>query len=179
MIAGLIIACELGFWFFVLLGLATRYLLKKKTMGLILLLLTPIVDLLLLIFTVIDLQNGGVANFFHGLAAVYIGVSLAFGHKMIRWADQRFAYRFANGPAPMKPPKHGKEHASYERRGWFTHLLAWIIGAVLLYGLIWLVNDTSKTEQLMQMIKLWGGIVFIDFLYSFSFALWPRKAKHT
>ena len=46
-------------------------------------------------------------NFTHGLAAAYLGFSVAFGHSMVRWADQRFAHRFAGGPPPWRPPKQG------------------------------------------------------------------------
>lgn len=175
MLAALIIICEVGFWVLVLLGLIARYIFGKKKIGGLLLLLTPVVDLLLLVTTVIDLHNGVVATPFHGLAAIYIGVSLAFGHKMISWADERFSHRFANGPIPIKPPKHGREHALYERKSWYTHLLAWSIGSLLLYGMILFVSNSSKTDSLLQIIQGWGIILFIDFLYSFSFTLWPRK----
>jgi len=177
MVAGVIIACEIGFWVLVLLGLIVRYFGKRKTLGMALLLMTPLIDLLLLAFTVIDLRSGAEASLFHGLAAVYIGASLAFGHKMIRWADVRFAYRFAGGPAPTRSPRYGKQHAEHERRGWFRHLLACAIGSMVLYVLILLVNDPSKTEPLGQWIRLWGLILLVDFLYSFSFTLWPRRAK--
>lgn len=175
MLAALIVACEVGFWILVLLGLITRYIFRKRKLGALLLLLTPVVDVLLLITTVIDLRSGVVATPFHGLAAIYIGVSLSFGHKMISWTDERFAHRFANGSAPIKPPKHGREHALYERKNWYTHLLGWIIGSLLLYGMILFVSDSSKTTSLLQTIQMWGSILFIDFLYSFSFTLWPRK----
>lgn len=175
MIVAFIIACEIGFWVLVLLGLVTRYVLRQKKLGSLLLLLTPVVDLILIILTVIDLRNGAEANWAHGLAAIYIGVSLAFGHKMIRWADQRFAHRYANGPAPTKPPKYGADHASHERKGWFSHLLAWVISALVLYGMVLLVDNPDKTASLMQLIRIWGIILVIDFIYSFSFTLWPRK----
>lgn len=175
--AVVIIACEVGFWVLVLAGLVARYIFRQKKLGWGLLLMTPVVDLLLLIVTALDLKNGAEASFIHGIAAIYIGVSIAFGHKMISWADKQFAYRFANGPTPTKPPKYGAEHASHERKGWFTHLLAWMIGAAALYGIILFAGDGAQTEPLMQCIQLWGAILAIDFVYSFSFTLWPRKAK--
>lgn len=175
MLVALIIACEIGFWILVFLGLATRYILKKKRMGAFLLLLTPIVDMILLITTVIDLRGGAEASSLHGLAAVYIGISLSFGPKMIRWADERFAHRFANGPSPLKPPKYGRKNARHERKGWYAHLRAWIIGSLLLYFMTVLIGDSNRTMSLISIIKTWGIILFIDFLYSFSFTLWPRK----
>jgi hypothetical protein len=81
---------------------------------------------------VLDLRNGATATVAHALAAIYIGVSLAFGHSMVRWADVRFAQRVAGGPPPEPVPRHGRPHAARERRGWVRHLLAWAIGAGLM-----------------------------------------------
>lgn len=177
MIGWLIIACEIGFWVFVLAGLFFRYILKQKSLGAALLICTPIIDLVLLLATAVDLRNGAVANTFHGLAAIYIGVSVVYGHSMIRWADVRFAHRFAGGPAPAPKPKFGLEHARYERKMWFRHLFAWVIGCALLYGLIFYVGDAERTEALAGIMRVWTVVLVIDFLISFSYTLWPRKQK--
>lgn len=177
MIAALIVAGEVAFWLFVLGGLASRYLLGLPRLGVALLLMTPLVDLVLIVATVVDLRNGATANIFHGLAAIYVGVSIAFGHRMIRWADERFAHSFAGGPPPERPPKYGPEHARRERAGWYRHLLAWAIGSALLFGMVFLVGDPARTESLSARAALWALILAIDFLWSFSYTLWPRKAK--
>ncbi|MDW4075948.1 hypothetical protein QI255_12230, partial [Staphylococcus saprophyticus] len=86
-IVWLIIFCEVAFWVVILLGLVTRYILKQKTLGLLFLALTPVIDLIILITTSIDLMNGATAEIPHAIAAVYISVSLVFGKSMINWAD--------------------------------------------------------------------------------------------
>lgn len=108
LILAIIIACEIGFWVFVVLGLLARYVLRWRRTGAVLLAMTPVVDLVLLTAVIINLQGGGTATFFHGLAALYLGVSIVYGHKMIKWADARFAHRFACGPAPVK--RYGREY---------------------------------------------------------------------
>lgn len=177
MIGWLIIACEISFWIFVLLGLFFRYILKIKKLGGILLFCTPLIDLLLLVATIWDLKNGAVANFIHGLAAIYIGVTVVYGHSMIRWADERFAYKFAGGSEPTKNPKYGKEHAAFSRKGWLKHLLAWIIGSALLLLMIYLVGDNSKTKSLLDIIIKWTFVLGIDFVWSYSYTIWPRRSK--
>ncbi|KAA6450557.1 hypothetical protein VSK91_07205 [Bacillus swezeyi] len=177
MIGLLIIACEIGFWVFILLGLFFRYIAGKKKIGFMMFACTPVLDLLLLIATAVDLHNGAKADTLHGIAAVYIGVSIAFGSRMIKWADARFAHRFAGGPKPEKGPQHGKEHAKKEREGWFRHFIAWVIGAAILAGMHLFIGDAESTEPLMQMASLWTIILAIDFLYSFSFTLYPKKAR--
>ncbi|MEK3885501.1 hypothetical protein [Paenibacillus sp. PL2-23] len=177
MITVFIIGCEIAFWVLVLAGLATRYLLRLPKLGAALLFLTPVVDLFLIVATVIDLQNGTTATIMHGISAIYIGVSIAYGHRMIKWADIRFAHRYAGGPAPIPNPKHGPQHAAYERRMWLHHLLAWVIGGIVLVGMIQYVDDASRTESLLSILRIWSVVIVIDFLYSFSFTLWPKKEK--
>lgn len=177
MIGWLIVICEVGFWVIVLAGLMTRYVWKKKKAGAAMLLMTPIVDLILLGATVVDIRQGTEANFMHGLSAVYIGATVAFGHRMIKWADERFAYRFAGGPEPVSKPRTGQAHAAAQRNGWYRHLLAWIVGSVLLIGMIGLIGDAERSEALRSWIVRWAFILGIDFVISFSYTLWPRKSK--
>ncbi|MGD7010020.1 hypothetical protein [Metabacillus sp. 84] len=177
MIGWLIIACEIGFWLFVFAGLSVRYLLGKKKTGAILLFFTPVIDLLLIAVTIADLYSGKDAEFTHSLAAIYIGCTIAFGHKMIQWADVRFASRFAGGPAPAKPVKAGREHAQKERNGWYRHFLAWLIGGGLLAGMILLIGEGARTEELSRALLYWSLMLAADFLYSFSYTIWPRSKK--
>jgi hypothetical protein len=142
-----------------------------------LLLATPVVDLLLLVFTIMDLRNGVKAEFVHGLSAIYIGVTVAYGHRMIKWADERFAHRFAGGEKPRPAPKFGKDHARRERDGWYRHVFAWFIRVVLFGLMILIVNDPTRTEVLKNMPLGWGAIVAIDFLISFSYTIWPRQHR--
>lgn len=179
MIGVFILAGEVAFWIFVLAGLVCRYLLGQKRLGVALLVMTPVVDLALIAATVIDLRTGASASFFHGLAAIYVGVSVAFGSRMINWADERFAYRFAGGPPPSRPPEHGAQQARYYRRGWYRHLLAWCIGSALLCGMALLSADPASAESLLGRAGLWAFILAIDFVWSISYTLWPTKAKES
>lgn len=175
MIYALIVACEVGFWVVLLCGLAARYLLRRPRLGAVLLVCVPLVDLVLLVASAWDLRyGGGEAHLAHGVAAVYLGVSVAWGHSMVRWADARFAHRFAGGQLPPRPPKTGPEHARRERRQWSRHLLAWAVGCALLLGGVALVGDTSRTQALTGIAGVWTLALVVDFLWSFSYTLWPR-----
>jgi hypothetical protein len=175
--AYLIVACEIGFWLVLLAGLATRYLLGRKRAGAVVLLCVPAVDLTLLVATVIHLKSGAQPTFADGLAAVYLGVSVAYGHQMIRWADARFAHRFAGGPPPTRPSKVGPEHARRERRLWYRHLYAYLVGAILVLAGVVVVGDPSRSDALLAWLPRWALVLAIDFLWSFSYTIWPRKAK--
>lgn len=115
-IAWLIVACEIGFWVVITLGLFTRYILKKNKLGLFFLALTPVIDLILLVVTGVDLYRGAIA-------AVYIGISIAFGRSMIEWADIRFQYYvMKQGSKPVK--RFGIDYAKYYFKSWGQHVLA-------------------------------------------------------
>jgi hypothetical protein len=172
----LIVAAEIAFWSTLLAGLVARYLLGRPRLGLALLVATPFVDLLLLTVTTIDLRRGGEAALPHALAAVYIGVSIAWGHRMITWADARFAHRFAGGPPPERRARTGPQHAARERREWLRHLLAWAAGIALLGLGVLVVGDLDRTWALVNVAVLWTLVLAIDFLISFSYTLFPRRA---
>jgi len=114
----LIVACEVGFWVILLLALAVRYLLRKEQLSRALLVCLPLIDLLLLFFTATDLRRGTTATFAHGLAAAYIGFTVAFGGMAVKWADAHFAHRFASGPAPTNGPSRGWELVRYDFKLW-------------------------------------------------------------
>jgi hypothetical protein len=176
MIYAVIVACEVGFWVVLLAGLAVRYLLRRPRLGAALLVCVPLVDIVLLVASALDLRYvGSQADLAHGLAAIYVGVSVAWGHSMVRWADARFAHRFAGGPPPPRPLRTGPEHARRERRQWGRHLLAWVVGSALLLGGVALVGDPDRTGALVGIAQGWTIVLGVDFLWSFSHTLWPRK----
>jgi hypothetical protein len=174
-VLAVIIACEIGFWVLLVAGLLARYVLRARTVSTLLLLSVPLVDVVLLAVSVIDLRRGGAAGFEHGLAAVYLGVSVAFGHQMVRWADQRFARRFAGGPEPVRPPRAGHAHAAHQRRQWLRHLLAYGIAVVVLGVFTALVGDADRTAPLWAVLWPWTIVLVVDFVISFSYTLSPRK----
>ena len=176
MLVGLIVLCEVMFWVVLLAGLAARYLLRRPRLGAALLVTAPLVDLVLLTATSLDLRSGGTATVAHSLAAIYIGVSVGFGHSMVRWTDARFAHRFAGGPAPTPRPRHGAAHAAYERAGWLRHLAAWAVGVGLMGLAVLVVGDSERTSALVDTMRLWSVVLVADAAISLSYTLWPRKA---
>ncbi|MGX6600732.1 hypothetical protein ACWKSP_01145 [Micromonosporaceae bacterium Da 78-11] len=173
-----IIACEIGFWVLLALGLVARYVLRARTLSTVLLVSVPLVDVVLLAVSVLDLRAGGQPRLVHGLAAIYLGTSVVFGHSMIRWVDQRVAHRFAGGPAPVRPPRTGRDHAARERRGWLLHLLAYAVAAAALGLFTLLVGDAARTAPLWGPMTPWAVGLIIDFVISFSYTVAPRKADH-
>lgn len=163
--AAVIVAGEIGFWVFIGAGIVARYLLRLRKLSTVLLAATPVVDVVVLVATMIDLAGGGEAAGLHGLAAIYLGFSVAFGPSMIRWVDERFAYRFAGGPPPRKVPKRGRVRMRHEWREWGKCVLACSIAAAVMLLLIFVVSSPEHTTALwrgkLPMLGLVTGIWFV------------------
>jgi hypothetical protein len=174
---GAIIACEAAFWVVLMAALATRYWWRRNRLSRSLLFALPWVDLLLLLFTAVDLRSGTHANFAHGLATAYVGFTVAFGGILVAWADQRFAHRFAGGPAPSPPPKHGWPAVRYEFGLWLRCVVAWIITLILLVALIGVVDDAGRTRALGQWFgyALGGTLLWFVFGPAWSLVFFRRE----
>ncbi len=170
-----IIAAEVAFWVLLAAGLLARYPLRRRRLGGVLLASVPLVDLVLLGATVLHLGQGARAEAAHGLAAAYLGFSLAFGPSAVRWADERFAHRFAGGPAPWRPPRSGRDRARHEWREFGKALLAWAISCGLLLLAIALVGDAERTGALQAWITRLTLVVAVWSLWPITCTLWPAS----
>jgi hypothetical protein len=177
-IAWMIVACEIAFWVVIILGLTIRYVFKKNKLSIFFFALTPLIDLLLLALTSYDLYSGASATIAHGIAAIYIGVSVAYGKSMIDWADSRFRYyilRKGEKPQRLK----GVEFSRNERKNLIRHYAAFLIGGGMLGLIIFLIKDPARTESLFAVLKTWGFILAIDTAITASYFIWPKKDKAT
>jgi hypothetical protein len=148
-ILAVIVACEIGFWVLLGAGLLARYGLHRPRLGAVLLICVPLVDLILLVAGVLDLRGGAEPSAAHGLAAVYIGFSVGFGHRTIAAMDRRVAHRYAGGPAPARVPKSGPVRVAHEWDLWRRALTAWLVALALLGAAIGIVGDDSRTGPLV------------------------------
>ncbi|WP_340022398.1 hypothetical protein MHI24_25725 [Paenibacillus sp. FSL K6-1096] len=178
LVAWAIVTCEVLFWVVILAGFTARYIFKRPTLGLILLAMTPVLDIILLAVSGVDLARGATATLAHALAAVYISVSLIFGKSMIAWADERFRYYVTKqGAKPVK--RYGLDYARHYLKGWVRHLLSFALGAGILYGLIVWIGDPARTEALSGTLRIWSIVVGIDLVITVTYFIWPRQAKST
>ena len=176
MLFAAIVACEVGFWVVLGAGLLCRYVLRRPRLGGWLLVLVPVVDLLLLVVTVLDLRRGVSAEFAHGLAALYLGFSVVFGPAMVRWADARFAHRWAGGPPPTpKPPSGTWDRAQLEWRDFGKAVGASALSVVLLLAAIMLVGTRGDTTQLWLWLPRLGLVLVVWLL---AWPLWESARAY-
>ena len=88
-IAAVIVGCEIGLWVLLGLGMVMRYLVRLRRTSTAVLAGIPLLDVVLVIATAIDLHRGADVGLVHVLAGFYLGSSLAFGPTIVRWADVR------------------------------------------------------------------------------------------
>lgn len=171
MIAFAIVSAEVLFWAFLLTGLFIRYALRQKTLGLVLLALTPAVDVVLIALTYIDLHRGAGASFFHGLATVYVGFTVMFGPAIVRAMDATFLRRYGGGAGGRErsagaASSNGLTRRRDARRDWLKACGACAIAGTLL-GIA------------MAIVGLSGSFWLIYWLVALAFtaASWPLIAR--
>ncbi|RUL52036.1 hypothetical protein [Lysinibacillus antri] len=169
-----IIAAEITFWIVIIAGLFARYIMKWKKTSILLLLLTPLIDLALIALTVVDLKNGAIATTAHGISVIYIGVSIAYGKTMIAWADEKFQTWILKRPS-TKQTLFGIEKGKHELKMWLRHLVSFAIGSVMFWAIISFVG-TESTEAIRGIWKTWSIVLLIDGAISLSYILFPKKA---
>ncbi len=172
MIVALIVAAEIAFWVVLAAGLGARYLLRMPRLSSALLLCVPLIDVLLLAATVLDLRNGGEPSHAHGLAALYLGFTVAYGHTMIAWVDGHVAYRLGRGPKPPQAPKGGWARARHEWRLWTLTLLAVAIACVVLQGMVWGIGDGDRTEALVNWQLSALRVLGIHLIIALCYTIW-------
>ena len=171
MILWLIVFCEIGFWIFLFAGLFARYQLKKERLSRIILLCVPMLDIILLSATFIDLKNGVDATFAHGLAAAYLGFTIVFGKEVVSWADCKMS-----GKATQQAPLFGFSYALYEWKVWGRGILACSITACLLSLGIELVGQPQRTEALSDWYYiLVSMMVFWAVFGPLWYTVFPKK----
>lgn len=175
MILAVIAACEIAFWVALALGLVLRYPLHRPRLGIGVLAAIPAIDIALLVAVAINLNSGATATAAHSLATFYLGFSIAYGHRMITWTDERFAHRFAGGPAPRR--LYG---AAYARKCWVDVVrtgAACGLAAAITWGLITWIDDPSRTEALAGGYGWAALITGIELVIAISYTIWPRREK--
>ncbi|MGW3294155.1 hypothetical protein ACWC9S_09325 [Streptomyces xiamenensis] len=175
MIVSLIIGAEIAFWVVLAAGLAVRYALRRPRAGGLLLLCVPLIDLVLLTATALDLRGGAEPQWSHTLAVLYLGFTVGYGHYLIRWADGWAAHRWAGAPRPAKPPRYGWARARHEWRLWRLTLAGMGVSLVVAQLMIWLIDrpgaaDTLRGSQLAAL-----RILGIHGIIALSYTVWRKK----
>lgn len=202
----LFIAVEVVFWLSIALFIILRYLLgwKKISIWILPLFIASIIADLFLGW--IDYKQTGEFSIFQLIVLIFVVYAITSGYTDFRrldvWIQQKIA-KWKGLPEPdvswKLPPKYGKEHAKYERRGWYLHVLTFVLFLIIFY-LLTGTNDAFQWDDLTrgqfysdwwknkregifgdpilnQITQVWFLIIIIDGIISFSYTFSPNKGK--
>lgn len=169
----MIIASDVLFWVLLAAGLYARYAAGLRRLGAVLLLCVPLVDVVLLAATVISVRRGDEPGVWHGLSAAYLGLTVVYGHRAVRWADARFARRYGGAPPAERPTLYGRAAVLDAWRNWLTFLLAFAISAALILGLVALAGGTERGAPFLVWLNPLGKIALYSLVAPLLTTLWP------
>ncbi|MFJ2779784.1 hypothetical protein [Kitasatospora sp. NPDC087315] len=164
------------FWVLLAAGLAARYAAGRPRLGGALLFCVPLIDVVLLVTTVLSIRDGVEPTVWHGLSAAYLGITVVYGHRTIRWADAKFARRYA-GNAPPPPPKlYGRAAVLDAWAGWFRFLLAYAISVGLIFGLVALVGGPDRGAPLLVWLNPLTKVLVYSLIWPVVTTVRPGRA---
>lgn len=181
MIVAGILGAEASFWVVLGAALLARYVARWTRLSTVLLLALPLIDVALLGFVTAELAGGATPEQSHALAASYLGFTVAFGHPLVRWADARFAHRFAGGPAPDKPPKGSAAQVRALWIEWLRVVLAAAISVAILAFLALVVRREPLPRSIDEAAlgPLWAQMFLLGLVVVGWLLAGPAFARRT
>lgn len=198
----LIIIGEALFLLFISAFFVMRYWFHQHAIAFGAVLLLIINELFLAILAIFDYMETGKLASFQIITIIFFIYLLIEGKKDFQKLDHYFKMKVAEWkgetattlPEEQKNEAHqyGLSHAKLERRGWYEHLLIFIIAQIIFLNVssfsgfenirfnnIGNLFKVYEDGQINKANSLWGIILLIDFFWSFSYTIWPRKEKKT
>lgn len=171
-----IIVAEVAFWAFIFFGLTVRYIFGYRRLGGMLLACTPIIDLALLIFIVLDLRSGAEAHWTHGLGAVYLGFTIVYGRRMVLWADRRFVTRRSGVPRKRAPRLYGRDKVRHEWKATFRWWVACVLSTLILWLCVAIVQNDVESQVFYGWMTRLALAAAIATIIPISYVIWPKVA---
>ncbi|MDT0614413.1 hypothetical protein [Streptomyces lancefieldiae] len=167
------------FWIFLVGGLAARYAAGWRILGGALLLCVPLIDVVLLGATVLSIQDGAEPTVWHGLSAAYLGITVVYGHRTVRWADAKFARSFGGAAAARRPELRGRAAVVDAWKSWLRFLLAYAISVGLIFGLVMLIGTLDEGAPLLVWLNPLTKVLIYSLIWPIATTIWPGKASET
>lgn len=179
-----LIASEVIFFVFAGLALLLRYWFRLNKASLAALIIVILNELAVLLLGVMDYIQLGTISLFQILIIIFIIYALLFGRsdfkKFDRWIQKKVA-QMKGEPLPdfgeeETKPLYGKEHAKEERKNFYKHLLIFAVahGA---FAILSTFIEFGEHHVFADISNVWVKILIIDFIWSFSYTIWPKKEK--
>ena len=179
-----LIASEIIFFVFVGLALLLRYWFRLKKASIIAFIIVILNELAVFAIGVFDYIEVGTFSQFQMLIIIFIIYAILFGKsdfkKLDRWIQKKVA-KLKGEPIPdfgeeSKRKLYGKEHAKEERKGFYQHLIIFVIAQICFFLMLHFI-PMENTDLIAGISNVWTKVLIIDFIWSFSYTIWPKKEK--
>lgn len=174
MLLALVVASEVSFGVFLLAGLLVRYVLKRPRTGAVLLMLSPVGYGVVLVFGAFDLAGGGTAELAHVMGAILVSIAVVSGKHHLHELDGWIQRKINREP---KPQLTSAQHAAKQRQGWYRRFPECLLALALMAGGYALTGfNAEHGAALVNGMRFWAIILAIDFVWSFSYTIFPKDA---
>lgn len=197
---------EVIFWSSLIGFLLLRYAFDLKQLSKYAIVIWLASDLWLLTIGILDYTQTGTFDRFQIIILIFLIYAFTFGKNDFKRLDgwiKKAVARWKCGTPPQNDAGsdgrlYGTAHAKSERRKFYVHLIIYIAahaGFILFQGydvtsVAELVNnldaandggspdgETELISSISGISAIWTFILLIDFIWSFSYTLWPKKDK--
>ncbi|TKC14916.1 hypothetical protein [Robertmurraya kyonggiensis] len=196
-----LIVSEVIFWVFVVLALLFRYWFRMKKASFLAFIILILEELAVFFFGVLDYIYVGTFSSFQVIIVIFILYGIIFGKsdfkKLDRWIKKKVAHikgeTLPIDEEDIRGDAYGKEHAKQERRNFYGHFLTFIMLHIIfaiLFGYvpesffniplpqgIEGISKTSNHNPIASISNIWTKILIVDFIWSFSYTIFPKKEK--
>ena len=194
----LVICGEVLFWVLTVVFVILRYWLRLEKVSLVFLVLVVTNELFAAGLAILDYARTGVVGEFQIVMAAFIVYAATVGKQdfkrldaylqrtVARWRGERTTPEPASSANTMhkEAGSPDREHARKERRGFYEHLLVFVVGQAILFtiGESWLAAQfgggaTEKPSGLMAAGRIWCVVLLVDGIWSLSYTFFPRQAR--
>ncbi|MFG2772776.1 hypothetical protein [Streptomyces sp. NPDC048350] len=102
-------------------------------------------------------------------------MTVAYGHRTVRWADAKFNRRFGGVAAPPRPELSSREVASKAWKSWLRFLLTYVISVGMIFGLVVLVGTLDKSAPLLVWLHPLTKVLVYSLIWPIATTIWPGK----
>ena len=112
----------------------------------------------------------------HGLGAVYLGFTIAYGRRIVRWADVRFAARRGGVPREAAPTLYGNEKVRHEWKETFRWWAACVLSMSILGLCVAVVQNDAESPVFYGWIARLALVGAAATIIPLAYSIWPKTA---
>ncbi|MEN1936890.1 hypothetical protein AAIE21_15135 [Paenibacillus sp. 102] len=188
-----LIGAEVVFWVSAIGFFLLRYGFRLRKASFIAGIVLLLNEIFILALGVIDYYETGKFSNFQIITIVILLYAIFYGKKDLKKLDiriQKLVAKWRNEPMPIiEDPLEvtGWAHTKQEIWEWSLHLILFTIvhiGFFFMYGLVpieqwgdWLEKGIVLNEAASRVSQIWGVVLLIDTIITFSYVFFPKKKK--